>query len=253
MTIVINGVDLSDDLIQAEAANHRHCASPYHAAACALAIRELLLQRAREAGIDHAGAAEEAIADAAIEDLLEREAPVPQPTEAECRRFYERHMARFIVGELVEASHILFAVMPDAPVAAIRRQAEATLKQALAEPERFPELAERFSNCPSAAQGGNLGQIQRGVTVPEFERALFAQGEGVLPQLVNTRYGFHIVRVERRIPGRQLPFDAVQARIANLLSARVRSKAAEQYVRMLAAKASIVGIDLGAAASPLVQ
>jgi peptidyl-prolyl cis-trans isomerase C len=253
MTVTINGVAISRERIEAEAANHQHCASPSHAAACALAIRELLLQRVRETGIAHFVETEEAAVDAAIEQLLDREAPVPQPTESECRRFYEQHADRFILGELVEASHILFAVTPDAPVAAIRRQAEATLRQALADPRCFGELAGRFSNCPSGGQEGNLGQIQRGMTVPEFERALFGDGEGVLPQLVNTRYGFHIVRVERRIAGKQVPFEAVQAQIARTLVQSVRTKAAEQYVRVLASGASISGIDLGAAASSLVQ
>ena len=253
MTVTINGVAISREQIEVEAENHQHCASPSHAAACALAIRELLLQRAREKGIAPAQGVDDATADVAIEELREREAPVPAPTESECRRYYERQIERFTVGELVEAAHILFAVTANAPLDAIRTQAEATLRQALEEPQRFGELAQRLSNCPSAAQGGNLGQLQRGDTVPEFERALFAGAEGVLPQLVNTRYGFHVVRIERRIAGRRLPFEAVQARIAQTLTETVRTKAAEQYVRIPASRASISGIDLGAAASPLVQ
>ena len=253
MPITVNGVPIPDDLVAAEAANHQDCASPRCAAACALAIRELLLQRARETGIACSEDTEEAETDAAIERLLDREAPVPQPTESECRRFYDQHAERFLVGELVEASHILFAVRPDAPVAAIRGQAESTLKKVLAEPQRFGELAARFSNCPSGAQGGNLGQIQRGLTVPELESAIFGEAEGVLPHLVNTRYGFHIVRIERRIRGKRVPFEAVQAQIGLSLVASVRTKAAEQYVRLLASKATITGIDLGAATSTLVQ
>jgi peptidyl-prolyl cis-trans isomerase C len=254
MTIIINGVAISRERIEAEAAHHKDCASPTHAAACALAIRELLLQRAREAGIaEDIGAADDSAIDTAIERLLAREVPVPAPTETECRRHYERQIERFTVGELVEGAHILFAVTANAPLQAIRTQAEATLRQALKEPQRFGELAQRLSNCPSAAQGGNLGQIQRGDTVPEFERALFSASEGVLPQLVKTRYGFHIVRIERRIAGRRLPFEAVQAQIAQTLTETVRTTAAEQYVRILASRASMSGIDLGAAASPLVQ
>jgi peptidyl-prolyl cis-trans isomerase C len=110
-----------------------------------------------------------------------------------------------------------------------------------------------MSNCPSGAHGGSLGQVQRGDTVPEFERALFNGGTGVLPRLVNTRYGFHIVHITRRVPGTSVPFEAVHAGIAAMLSERVRATAAEQYVRVLAARARISGIDLGAAATPLVQ
>ena len=254
MTITINGVTIGDAAIEAEATHHAGCPDPRAAAACALAIRELLIQRAKAAAIETEGdVANDGAADALIERLLEREAPVPRPTEAECRRFYEQHIDRYTAGELVEAAHILFAVTPNAPVDAIRRQAESTLRQAVAEPGRFAELAQGFSNCPSGAQGGNLGQIQRGETVPEFEREIFGAAPGVLPRLVNTRYGFHVVLVARTIAGRALDFEIVRPRIAETLSQRVRAKAAEQYVRILASKASISGVDLGAAATPLVQ
>ena len=156
-------------------------------------------------------------------------------------------------GELAEVAHILFAVTPNAPVEAIRRQAEASLRQLVAEPQRFADLAQQFSNCPSSAQGGNLGQIHRGETVPEFESAVFGAAPGIVPHLVNTRYGFHIVRIERHVPGNVLDFGMVRPRIARSLTERVRAKAAEQYVRILTSRATITGIDLGAAGSALVQ
>ena len=255
MTVMINAVTITQEAIEREARHHQAASSPLQAARCALAIRELLLQRAREIGI---AAPEEcdndARCDEVIDRLLEHEAPTPQPTDDECRRYYETHPERFGSGDLVEAAHILFAVTPTAPLEAIRGQAEATLKQALAAPERFAEFASRLSNCPSGAQGGNLGQLQKGDTVPEFGAALFGcDTVGVLPQLVRTRYGFHVVKVARRVPGRRLDFPAARARIAEELHARVQSKAMEQYVRLLAAQAKIEGVDLGAATSPLIR
>ena len=251
MTITINGCEIADAEIDAEAVHHASAPSPREAAACALAIRELLRQRALESGLaDAMGGIE---GDVLIERLLDIEAPVPHPTEEECRAFYGRQRERFVVGELVEASHILFAVTPNAPVEAIRRQAESTLAKSIARPERFPEFAKSLSNCPSAAQGGNLGQIQRGEMVPEFESAIFGTTAGVLPRLVKTRYGFHIVRIERQVPGRPLEFAQARERIEAELSARVRAKADVQYVRMLAAKAEITGVDLHASESALVQ
>jgi len=251
MTITINGFEIADAEIDAEAAHYATAPSPRDAAACALAIRELLRQRARESGLAEAlGHVED---DVLIERLLNIEAPVPHPTEEECRTFYERQRERFVVGELVEASHILFAVTPNAPVEAIRRQAEATLAKIIAEPGRFAEFAKSLSNCPSAVQGGNLGQIQRGEMVPEFESAIFGAAPGVLPRLVNTRYGFHIVRIERQVPGRVLEFTQARPRIEAEMSARVHAKADVQYVRMLAAKATIIGVNLHASDSSLVQ
>jgi len=248
--VTVNGVVISEEAIGAETPHHRDAPFPRAAAACALAIRELLLQRARMVGI----ASKDETADAAIDALLAREVSVPSPTEAECRRCYDAHPGRFRSGDLLEASHILFAVTPQAPLAAIRARAEATLKEVLAEPRRFGELAAILSNCPSGAQGGSLGQLARGDTVPEFEAALFeGSAAGVLPRLVNTRHGFHIVLVKRRIEGRQVPFERVSERIAAYLGERVQRKALQQYIRVLAADAEVLGIDLEAASSPLLQ
>jgi peptidyl-prolyl cis-trans isomerase C len=253
MTIAINGIAIDKGRIDYEARNHLHQADPHACAAYALAIRELLLQRARALGIAGAAGGEAETEEGAIEALLAIEAPVPEPDESECRRHYEANIGRYSSGALVEAAHILFAVTPSAPVDAIRRQAEATLREARTEPERFGELAQSLSNCPSGAQGGNLGQLRRGDLVPELERALFAAAPGVLPRLVSSRYGFHVVRVMHTAPAQPLDFALVCPQIRASLTERVRTKAAEQYVRMLAAQAAVSGIDLGAAASPLLR
>jgi peptidyl-prolyl cis-trans isomerase C len=90
--------------------------------------------------------------------------------------------------------------------------------------------------------------------VPEFERAVFGtSATGVLPQLVATRYGFHIVDVVRRVSGKVLPFEHVRTRIAELLAARTEARALSQYMRMLAGGARVTGVELDAAVNPLVQ
>ena len=144
---------------------------------------------------------------------------------------------------------------PGTPINALRAKAELTLSELLRTPERFNAIARECSNCPSAERGGNLGQLQCGETVPEFDRALFDDGEwtGISSRLVKTRYGFHIVAVDRRVPGRQLPFEAVRETIAERLRERVQKRALEQYVRVLAGRADVRGVDLGAVPTPLVQ
>jgi peptidyl-prolyl cis-trans isomerase C len=195
-------------------------------------LRALLLARAAALGIA-AGEGESGEA-AAIEALLEREVVVPEASEAECRRHYERHAARYASGELAFARHILFAVTPGAPLDLIRRKAELTLSELQLDPARFAALAAECSNCPSGAQGGNLGQLGRGDTVPEFERALFEGGStGLLPRLVATRYGFHIVAVDRREAGRQLPFETVRAQVAARLQRKALERALAQYLQVL--------------------
>jgi peptidyl-prolyl cis-trans isomerase C len=224
-----------------------------HASPQAAAVRELLRQRAVAAGMSAPDApAHEA--DAAIERLLEKEVVTPEPGDDECRRYYDAHPAEFASGELAFARHILFQVTPGAPVPAIRAKAELTLAELAKNPSQFEPLARELSNCPSGGQGGNLGQLGRGETVPEFDQALFNGAyTGIYPQLVKTRFGFHVLAVDRREPGRPLPFEAARTRIAQRLRSRVLNKALEQYVRLLAGEAAIEGVDLDAAKSPLLR
>jgi len=224
-----------------------------YASPAVAAVRELLRQRAVAVGLldDHAGG--DAVA-AAIEQLLDREVAIPAASDDECRRYYEAHRNGLRSGDLVFVRHILFQVTPGAPLDLVRRKAEETLTAVATDPRKFEELARALSNCPSGENGGNLGQIGRGDTVPEFEQALFADGWiGILPRLVKTRYGFHIVSIDRRLEGRVLPFEAARERIAAALTARVQQTALRQYVRLLAGQAEIRGVDLDPAATPLVQ
>jgi peptidyl-prolyl cis-trans isomerase C len=218
------------------------------------AVRELLRQRAVALGVLAPEIADDNEIGTAIERLLSDEVRVPSPTEAECRRYYDTHLKEFQSGDLVHARHILFQVTPSTSVPEIRARAERALSELLAEPDRFAAVARELSNCPSGQQGGNLGQIARGDTVPEFEQALFRLGaNGILRQLVKTRHGFHIVAVDRSIPGEMLSFEAVRERISERLQAGVEERALRQYVSILAGQAEIVGVDLEGATTPLVQ
>jgi peptidyl-prolyl cis-trans isomerase C len=220
------------------------------------AARELLRQRAVEVGLLGPATTEdeEGTVDVAIETLLAREVVTPSPSDEECRRYYESHRREFQSGDLVHARHILFQITPQVNVPQMRTRAEQALNELLAAPDRFEALARELSNCPSGQQGGNLGQIGRGDTFPEFEKAVFKFGaSGILRDIIKTRYGFHIVAVDQSIPGKPLPFEVVREQIAKRLRTRVEEKAIRQYVSVLAARAEITGVDLDAANSPLVQ
>lgn len=192
------------------------------------AVRARLLARAAQLGLQGPD-------DAVIEQLLDREVPEAEPSDAECRRHYEQNPRRFTAGELVEASHILLAVTPRVPPERLRAKAAEVHAMASRDPARFGELAREYSNCPSAAQGGALGQLGRGDAVPEFEGAVL-EGErlGVLPDLVTTRFGFHVVLVARRIPGKRLPYEAAKDEVAAFLRRRGTERALGEYVRGLA-------------------
>ncbi len=261
--ISVNGVTVPEREILAEAQNHpsETPGSALRAAAEALVVRELLWQETRRLDIpavpdlDDAGRPETE-RDAGIRILIEREVSVPSATLEECQRYYERHPGKFRAPTLYEARHILIAV-PESDSAdrrAARTRAQG-LCGALAErPELFRDLARDHSDCPSCEQGGNLGQLSPGSTVAEFEAALANMHEGdITPAPVESRFGFHVIALDRRIEGHDLPFDLVSDRIAAWLEASAWSKAVSQYISILAGKAEICGISLGGAEGPLVQ
>lgn len=261
--VTVNGVAIAESDILAEAQNHpaENPGAALLSAARALAVRELLLQRARERQIavspeSDAEGRSETDEDAAIRRLIEEEVTVPSATAEECLRFYENNRVKFRSEPIFEASHILIAADPadERARAAARSDTERLAAVLVEHPSEFATMARTHSACPSAEQGGNLGQLTRGSTVAEFERALARMAEGeITPRPVESRFGYHIIRLERRIDGEQLPFDFVQQRIAGWLEASTWSKAVSQYIAILAADATVTGIDLLAADGPLMQ
>ncbi len=255
--ISINGTRISEAAIAAEM-QHHPAASPEESrrsAARALAVRALLLCRAAELGLMPAPEADESgkretDEDALIRQLLEREVKVPAPDEESCARYYQNNRDRFKSPDIFEASHILLtAARSDAEAydRAVRR-AEAVIGTLQQNPSAFEDLARELSDCPSAAQGGNLGQIARGQTTPEFETFLFSLEEGQLcPVPVKTRYGVHVLKLHRRIAGKLLPFELVKGRIAGFLSESVWRSAVAQYINLLIADAGIQGLEPAAA------
>lgn len=191
-------------------------------------IRSRLVERARALGLQ--GDSEEHLLDA----LLDREVTVAEPTAEDCRRYYDEHVELFRSGDLVEADHILFAVTEQVPLPALRQQAQQVLEALLAAPDKFARAATEYSNCPSAQVGGNLGQLTRNEVAPEFWQAIApAESVGILPRLVETRYGLHIVRVARRVEGRVLPFEAVHEQVRARLSERALQQALRDYAHAL--------------------
>jgi peptidyl-prolyl cis-trans isomerase C len=218
----------------------------------ALVVRELLLQEASRLAIEGEGGLEEA----RISALIEREVRIPRADEETCRRYYQAHIGRFRSPDLVEARHILFIANPDdmEALAAARAKAQNAIDVLKQRPDRFAELAGELSACPSAKQGGSLGQLIRGSTVPELDTFLFELEPGQLcPVPVRSRYGFHVLEVRERVEGKTLPFEAVQTKIADYLEERVWRQAVRQYIQLLVGRSDITGIELKGVASPLVQ
>ena len=262
-SVSVNGVEISRAAISRETQNHpsRKPTEAWLSAARALAIRELLLQQARALSMqpepltDDEGR-RETDEEALVRDVIEREVVTPEPDEATCRRYYTQNMRRFSSADLSEVSHILIAADPRDTAArqAARRRACALIDTLATVPEQFGRLAREQSDCPSREVDGNLGQIGPGQTVPEFEKAVVAIPICTLHAVpIASRYGYHIVRVNNRVEGRQLPFELVQNKISDYLAEHVRRTAIRQYISMLAGRAVITGIDLAGTNTPLVQ
>jgi peptidyl-prolyl cis-trans isomerase C len=261
--VSVNGIVIPRATIARETQNHP-ASKPieaWMAAARALVVRELLLQEARRLELEpmpvqDAEGRRETDDEALIRMLIAQEVVTPKADEAACRRYYEMNRHRFRTPDLCEVRHILLAAGPDDAEArqGARRRAEIIIAALRRDPSAFGEMARMESACPSGETGGNLGQIGPGQTVPEFERALASIPAGAIgAEPVETRYGFHIVCLDRRIAGRELPFEIVHLRIAEWLEEKVRRVAIRQYISILAGRAEITGITLDGSATPLVQ
>lgn len=245
MPISVNGVEISDEAVNVESGNYEGGSIDHRQrqAAVALTIRELLRQRAREACLEP-----DLDDDAILDELIGLEVGLPELGDADCRRYYEGNRERFRVGQAAALRHILLAVPPDDMEGRLegRDLAESLLGELSDDPSRFAELAARYSRCPSAADGGDLGVIEPGSAVPEFEAVVFRLPEGLAGRPVESRYGWHVVMIDRQWPGRIADFDAVHAKIADYLRETSLRRALNQYLWILANDADIQGIDLQA-------
>jgi len=258
----VNGAVIPHRLIAAEAQNHPaprgKPGAAWQAAARALVVRALLLEAARAAGITEAPAAlgdgrEESGEDSLIRQYLERVLDPAPVEEADCRAAYAAAPGRFRAPDLFEVSHILIAADPGNAEARARARsrAEALLARLSQKPHRFAALAKEMSDCSSAAQGGMLGQLGPGDSVPEFEAAMQALTPGeIADRPVETRFGFHILRLDRRAEGAPLPFEAVAPRLRAALEKAAWARAANALVAGLVAAAEIEGVDMTAAKNP---
>lgn len=247
--ITVNDTLITEAEILAEVPRHQQTPNPRLAAGQELVLRALCRQRAAEldllAGDD----------DMLVESVLAHEVRTPSADEASCRRYYDQHPDEFREGDQIEAWHILFQVTSGLDVLKLRARANSVLAELHHEGlGAFAGFARSYSNCPTGAGGGALGILSRGEMVPEFERAVFALPEYTLGgELVETRFGFHIVRTGRKVEGHTLPFDTVHGRLAGWLEDASRRRAVHQYLQQLVGAARIEGIPMQGADSPLVQ
>lgn len=249
----VNGAVLSapGEILSAEELRQRACT-------------ELLRQAAQRAGLledSDAPTADGVISEgaaSAIDALLEQTLNVPEPSEDACRRHHDAHASSYRTGERARVRHVLFAVTPGVDVVALRKRAESIFLDVRCHDgqssDAFAEAARKWSNCPSAEHGGDLGWLRSTDCAPEFARELFGHVEvGVLSRLVHSRFGLHVVEVLEREPGVAQPFESVRGAVAMALRQQTFVTALRQYLRLLAGEATVEGVELDAADTPLVQ
>ena len=178
-----------------------------------------------------------------ITALLQAELDTKTAVTAEqVNDFYVKNPAAFQQGERVKASHILVRVQANADPAE-REKARAKAAGLLADVKAgkdFAALAKQYSDDPgSGAQGGDLGFFQRGQMVPPFEQAAFALAVGQTSELVTSDFGFHIIRVTDKQPGRTQTLDEVRPEIEQYLVGQNREQQTRLFVEALKAKGKV--------------
>jgi len=170
-------------------------------------------------------------------------------TEEEAQKYYDENPKFFKRPELAKVSHILIKpefvdpntdpnADPNEAKAIARKKAEDLLKQ-IKDGADFAELAKIHSICPMAPQGGDLGFFPRGEMDPAFENIAFELGIGQISDVVETKYGFHIIKATDHKDASTTPFDQAKDDIVQQLTQKKQSDIAEEYIESLKAQANI--------------
>ena len=149
-------------------------------------------------------------------------------SDEEAKKFYDEQPDQFTQPERVHVRHVL--ISDDVTSADAIAKIQADLKAGVS----FDEVAKSRSLCPSAAQGGDLGEVSKGQMVPEFEAAAFAlKNPGDLSEPVKTQFGWHIIRLEGRTPSSVEPFDTVKPQLVQYLTNEKKGEAFKNAVEGL--------------------
>ena len=181
--------------------------------------------------------------DMAIGKMIEAEIATRAAVKPEqVQDFYDKNPDQFKQQERVRASHILVSVPQDADAAA-RAQARAKAEQVLKDVKAgkdFAALAKEHSQDPgSAVNGGDLGFFQQGQMVGPFNDAAFSLQPGAISELVETQFGYHIIKVAEKQASRAIPLDEVRPKVEEFLQNRNREEQTEAFVKSLRSKGKV--------------
>jgi len=167
-------------------------------------------------------------------------------TDEDAKAYYDEHPKEFEEAEQVRASHILIKpdttdpnTDPNEAKTLARAEADKLLKQ-VKEGGDFAALAKEHSDCPSSARGGDLGFFARGAMVKPFEDVAFAMEPNDISDVVETKFGYHIIKVTDHKDPNAVPFDQAKAKIVAKLVNEKKSTISQEYIQSLKDKATIV-------------
>ena len=194
--------------------------------------------------------------DMAARQLIESQTgDITEATEADAQAFYDSNTKQFAQPEGVSASHILIKFddgETDQAKAEKKTQLETIRTDILAKKTTFEDAAKAHSGCPSGAQGGSLGDFGRGQMAPKFETAAFSQDVNSVGEVIETSFGYHIIKVTGRKDAGTTSFDEVKDQITGYLKQNAQQEAVGAYIKTLRDGATIerVGAPKEAEAAP---
>lgn len=163
-------------------------------------------------------------------------------TEAAAQEFYDANPDQFKKPEGVAASHILIKFEEadtDETKVEKKAQLEKIRTDIIAETITFEDAAKEHSGCPSGAQGGSLGTFGKGQMVPEFEVAAFTQEKDEIGDVIETSFGYHVIKVTDRQEEGVVAFDEAKEQITTYLTNQKKQQAVTDYIKSLRDSATI--------------
>jgi len=235
MTLYVNGQAVEQERIEREMERMRPAYERAFADQPAETRQRQLAEWARENVIEavlFAQAAKREFPDVAeqlgAERLMQKiTAGIPAPKDKDIRRYYQQHIERFSVPEMVRAAHIVKHPSPDITAEQQKEQMETLLAQ-IRNGADFGKIAAEHSACPE--RGGDLGYFARGQMVQAFEDVVFSLEPGKVSEVFATEFGWHIAKVLDKKPAAPCPLEQVRQVIVNELTAQARDKALERFL-----------------------
>jgi peptidyl-prolyl cis-trans isomerase C len=242
--ISVDGILIEEEALAAELQYHqsKNFDVVIQEAGQSLVVRQLLINHAKFNGIKVTKTNEEDV----LQQIISDNVTYSDPSDEDCVRYFENNQVKFATLPLMEVDHILLAAakedLPTREVA--KNNAKDIIAKLKKDPLLFPALADEYSACPSKKMGGSLGQLSKGQTVPEFERQLMTLAQGLSEKPIESRYGYHVVNISRKIEGKPLEYSMVEDKVKGYLIHRASHLAIQAFIQSLIEKAEITGITM---------